>query len=61
MEIFLGGRASGQLGAGANFDDLVKFGDRRQIWRSQMFTKLVFGFGNDVIFYVSPNHVVARQ
>ena len=26
-----------QLGAAANFDDLVKFGDRRQNRRSQMF------------------------
>ena len=26
-----------QLGAVANFDDLVKFGNRRQIRRSQMF------------------------
>ena len=26
-----------QLGAAANFDDLVKFGDRRQIRRSPMF------------------------
>ena len=26
-----------QLGAATNFDDLVKFGDRRQIRRSQMF------------------------
>ena len=28
-----------QLGAAANFEDLVKFGDRRQIRRSQMFIK----------------------
>ena len=39
-----------QLGAAANFDDLVKFGDRRQIRRSQMFIKLTFEFGYDVIF-----------
>ena len=30
----------GQLGAAANFDDLDKFGDRRQIRRSQMFKNL---------------------
>ena len=39
-----------QLGAAANFDDLVKFGDRRQIRWSQMFMKLAFEFGCDVIF-----------
>ena len=33
-----------QLGAAANFDDLVKFGDRRQIRRSQMFIKLAFEY-----------------
>ena len=38
-----------QLGAAANFDDLVKFGDRRQIRRSQMFMKLAFELGCDVI------------
>ena len=37
-----------QLGAAANFDDLVKFGDRRQIRRSQMFIKLAFEFGCDL-------------
>ena len=40
---------SEQLGAAANLDDLVKFGDRRQIRRSQMFIKLAFEFGCDVI------------
>ena len=50
-----------QLGAATNFGDLVKFGDCRQIRRSQMFIKLVFEFRCDVIFYVSPNHAVARQ
>ena len=39
-----------QLGAAANFDDLVKFGDRRQIRWSQIFIKLAFEFGCDVIF-----------
>ena len=43
-----------QLGAAANFDDLVKFGDRRQIRRSQMFIKLAFEFGCDVIFMSYP-------
>ena len=38
-----------QLGAAANFDDLVQFGDRRQIRRSQMFMKLAFELGCDVI------------
>ena len=45
------------LGTAANFDDLVKFGDRRQIMQSQMFIKLAFEFGCD--FYVSSNNVVA--
>ena len=43
-----------QLGAAANFDDLVKFGDRRQIRRSQMFIKLAFEFGCDVILMSPP-------
>ena len=43
-----------QLGAAANFDDLVKFGDRRQIRRSQMFIKLAFEFGCDVILMSHP-------
>ena len=43
-----------QLGAAANFDDLVKFGDRRQIRRSQMFIKLAFEFGCDVILMSYP-------
>ena len=43
-----------QLGAAANFDDLVKFGERRQIRRSQMFIKLAFEFGSDVIFMSHP-------
>ena len=43
-----------QLGAAANFDDLVKFGDCRQIRRSQMFIKLAFEFGCDVIFMSHP-------
>ena len=45
-----------QLGAATNFDDLIKFGDRRQIRPSQMFIKLVWRH-----FHVSSNHVVARQ
>ena len=43
-----------QLGAAANFDDLVKFGDRRQIRRFQMFIKLAFEFGCDVILMSHP-------
>ena len=43
-----------QLGAAANFDDLVKFGDRRQISRSQIFIKLAFEFGCDVILMSHP-------
>ena len=43
-----------QFGAAANFDDLVKFGDRRQIRRSQMFIKLAFEFGCDVILMSHP-------
>ena len=43
-----------QLGAAANFDDLVKFGDRRQFRRSQMFIKLAFEFGCDVILMSHP-------
>ena len=43
-----------QLGAAANFDDLVKFGDRRQIRRSQIFIKLAFEFGCDVILMSHP-------
>ena len=51
-----------QLGAAANFDDLVIFGDRRQIRPSQMFIKLAFEFLSRVWrhFYVSTNHEVAR-
>ena len=45
---------SDQLGAAANFDDLIKFGDRRQIRRSQMFIKLGFEFGCDVILMSHP-------
>ena len=48
------GVAYDQLGAAANFDDLVKFGDRRQIRRSQMFIKLAFEFGCDVILMSHP-------
>ena len=43
-----------QSGAAANFDDLVKFGDRHQIRRSQMFIKLAFEFGYDVILMSDP-------
>ena len=43
-----------QLGAVANFDDLVKFGDHRQIRRSQMFIKLEFEFGCDIILMSPP-------
>ena len=43
-----------QLGAATNFDDLVKFGDRRQIRLFQMFIKLAFEFGCDVIFMSHP-------
>ena len=39
-----------QLGAAANCDDLVRFGDRRQFRRSQMFIKLAFEFGWDITF-----------
>ena len=41
-------KRSQQLGAAANFDNLVKSGDRRQIRRSRMFIKLAFEFGCDV-------------
>ena len=34
----------GWLGASANFDNLVKFGDRREIRRSQMFIELPLEF-----------------
>ena len=51
---------SQQLGAAANFDDLAKFGDCRQIRRSRLFIKIAVEFGCDVIFYVSSNHTVAR-
>ena len=44
------GRTPNQLGAAANFDDLVKFDDRRQIRRSQMFIELAFEFRYEVIF-----------
>ena len=50
----VGHRYYQQLGAGANFDDLVKFGDRRQIRRPQMFIKLAFEFGCDVILMSHP-------
>ena len=43
-----------QLGAAANFDDLVKFGGRRQIRWSPMFIKLAFEFGCDVILMSHP-------
>ena len=43
-----------QLGAAANFDDMVKFDDRCQIRRSQMFLNLAFEFGCDVIFMSHP-------
>ena len=43
-----------QLGSAPNFDDLVKFGDRRQIRRTQMFIKLAFEFGYEVIFMSHP-------
>ena len=46
-----------QLGAAANFDDLVKLGDRRQIRRSQMFIKLAIWIriiGCDVILMSHP-------
>ena len=36
------------------FDDLVKFSDRRQIRRSQMFIKLAFEFRCDVILMSHP-------
>ena len=42
--------SANQLGAAANFDDLAKFGDRRQIRRSRLFIKLAF----DVIFVSHP-------
>ena len=43
-----------QLGAATNFDDFVKFGDRHQIRQSQLFIKLAFEFGCDVIFMSHP-------
>ena len=43
-----------QLGAAANFDDLAKFGDHRQIRRSRLFIKLAFEFECDVIFMSRP-------
>ena len=42
------------VGCSRQFDDLVKFGDRRQNRRSQMFIKLAFEFGCDVIFMSHP-------
>ena len=48
------GPASTWLGVAANFDDLVKFGVRRQIRPSQMFIKLAFEFGCEVIFMSHP-------
>ena len=51
---FLSSAVPSQLGAAANFDDLVKFGDRLQIRRSQMFIKLAFEFGCDIIFMSHP-------
>ena len=47
-----------QLGATANFDDLIKYGDRRQIRLLQMFLKLAFEFGCDVIFM---SHQIMRS
>ena len=41
-------------GVAAKFDDLVKFGDRRQIRRSRLFIKLAFEFGCDVVFVSHP-------
>ena len=49
-------KPNGQLGAAANFGDLFKFGDCRQIWRSQMFIKLAFEFGCDVILCLAESH-----
>ena len=43
-----------QLGAAANFDNLVKFGDRRQIRPYQIFIKLAFEFGCDAILMSHP-------
>ena len=43
-----------QLGAAASFDNLVKFGDYRQIRRFQMFIKLGFEWGCDVILMSHP-------
>ena len=42
------------MGAAANFDDIIKFGDHRQIRRYQMFKKFAFEFGCDVIFMCHP-------
>ena len=42
------------VGCSRQFDDLAKFGDRHQIRRSQMFIKLAFEFGCDVIFMSHP-------
>ena len=39
-----------QLDAAPNFDDLIKFSNRRQIRRSQLFIKLAFEFRSDIIF-----------
>ena len=38
------GAPCNELGAAANFDDLVKFGDRRQIRRFEMFIKCDVNF-----------------
>ena len=45
---------SGQSGATANFEGLAKFSDRRQIRWPQLFIKLAFEFGCDVIFISHP-------
>ena len=52
---------SEQLGAAANFDDLVKFGDRRQKAIPNVYIYKTCIFNSDVShFHVSSNHAVAR-
>ena len=50
-----------QLGAAANFDDLVKFGDCRQIRRFPNVYKTCIWIRMWCHFQVSSNHTVARQ
>ena len=45
-----------QLGAAANFGKLIKFGNRCQIRRYQMFVKLTFEFGCNIILCLTQSH-----